>query len=128
MSKSEDKKTNVLNNLGKTIVDLTNKYDVEKKISAQDKYKLYKQVANNQGKKEFRDIERKYNKKSSIAQRTVPFKPVSVDKVPLDFSGYENLRKINFEKNNTLKNIEQDRNKTDPDFYKGLGTFFLKKF
>ena len=89
---------------------------------------MYKQFANNQEKKEFRDIERKYNKKSSIAQRTVPFKPVSVDKVPLDFSGYENLRKINFEKNNTLKNIEQDRNKTDPDFYKGLGTFFLKKF
>tara|TARA_R100001126_G_scaffold99456_2_gene75129 strand:+ start:92 stop:478 length:387 start_codon:yes stop_codon:yes gene_type:complete len=128
MSKSEDKKTNVLNNLGKTIVDLTNKYDVEKKISAQDKYKFYKQVANNQQKKEFRDIERKYNKKSSIAQRTVPFKPVSVDKVPLDFTGYENLRKINFEKNNTLKKIEQDRNKADPDFYKGLGTFFLKKF
>ena len=36
--------------------------------------------------------------------------------------------KINFEKNNTLKKIEQDRNKADPDFYKGLGTFFLKKF
>ena len=93
MSKSDQNKTNVLNNFGKKIVDLTNKYDVEKKISAQDKYKLYKQVANNQGKKEFRDIERKYKKKSSIAQRTVPSETVSVGKLPLNLFDY------NFQKN-----------------------------
>ena len=36
--------------------------DMLKKFTAQEKYKLYKQVANNQEKKEFRDIERKYKK------------------------------------------------------------------
>ena len=132
MSKSKENKTNVLNNLGKTIVDLTNKYDVESKnfkknFSAQDKYRMYKQVANNQEKKEFRDIERKYKKKSSIAQRTVPSEEFSVGKVPLNLFDY-NFQKNFYKPDDTLKRIEKDRNKTDPDFYKGIGTFFQKKF
>ena len=132
MSKSKENKTNVLNNLGKTIVDLTNKYDVESKnfkknFSAQDKYRMYKQVANNQEKKEFRDIERKYKKKSSIDQRTVSSEPVSVGSIPLNLFDY-NFAKNFPEKKNTLKNLEQERNKKDPDFFKGLGTFFQKKF
>ena len=132
MSKSKENKTNVLNNLGKTIVDLTNKYDVESKnfkknFSAQDKYRMYKQVANNQEKKEFRDIERKYKKKSSIAQRTVPSETVSVGKLPLNLFDY-NFQKNFYKPDDTLKRIEKDRNKLDPDFYKGLGTFFQKKF
>ena len=132
MSKSKENKTNVLNNLGKTIVDLTNKYDVESKnfkknFSAQDKYRMYKQVANNQEKKEFRDIERKYKKKSSIAQRTVPSEEFSVGKVPLNLFDY-NFQKNFYKPDDTLKRIEKDRNKLDPDFYKGLGTFFQKKF
>ena len=36
-----------------------------KKFTAQEKYEMLKKVANNQEKKEFRDIERKYKKKSS---------------------------------------------------------------
>ena len=132
MSKSKENKTNVLNNLGKTIVDLTNKYDVESKnfkknFSAQDKYRMNKQVANNQEKKEFRDIERKYKKKSSIAQRTVPSEPVSDTRLPLNFFDY-NFQKNFYKPDDTLKRIEKDRNKLDPDFYKGLGTFFQKKF
>ena len=64
MSKSDQNKTNVLNNFGKKIVDLTNKYDVEKKnFSAQDKYRMYKQVANNQEKKNL-EILRENIKKS----------------------------------------------------------------
>ena len=47
--------------------------ELKKKFTAQEYYKLLKSVANNQEKKEFRDIERKYKKKSSIDQRTVPF-------------------------------------------------------
>ena len=132
MSKSKENKTNVLNNLGKTIVDLTNKYDVESKnfkknFSAQDKYRMYKQVANNQEKKEFRDIERKYKKKSSIAQRTVPSEPVSDTRLPLNFFDY-NFQKNFYKPDDTLKRIEKDRNKKDPDFFKGLGTFFQKKY
>ena len=101
--------------------------DMKKKFSAQEKYRLYKQVANNQEKKEFRDIERKYKKKSSIAQRTVPSEPVSDTRLPLNFFDY-NFQKNFYKPNDTLKRIEKDRNKKDPDFFKGLGTFFQKKY
>ena len=101
--------------------------DMKKKFSAQDKYRMYKQVANNQEKKEFRDIERKYKKKSSIAQRTVPSEPVSDTRLPLNFFDY-NFQKNFYKPDDTLKRIEKDRNKKDPDFFKGLGTFFQKKY
>ena len=62
--------------------------EMKKKFTAQDNYRLLKSVANNQEKKEFRDIERKYKKKSSIAQRTVPSETVSVGKLPLNLFDY----------------------------------------
>ena len=101
--------------------------DMKKKFSAQEKYRMYKQFANNQEKKEFRDIERKYKKKSSIAQRTVPSEPVSDTRLPLNFFDY-NFQKNFYKPDDTLKRIEKDRNKKDPDFFKGLGTFFQKKY
>ena len=101
--------------------------EMKKKFTAQDNYKLLKSVANNQEKKEFRDIERKYKKKSSIAQRTVPSEEFSVGKVPLNLFDY-NFQKNFYKPDDTLERIEKDRNKLDPDFYKGLGTFFQKKF
>ena len=69
-----------MNNFEKRIVDLSAKYDDETpfkkpKLSETDKYKLYKSVANQQEKKEFRDIERKYNSK--------PVAPVAIDIAPL---------------------------------------------
>ena len=69
-----------MNNFEKRIVDLSAKYDDETpfkkpKLTATDKYKLYKSVANQQEKKEFRDIERKYNSK--------PVTPVVIDIAPL---------------------------------------------
>ena len=142
MSKSKDQKTKPL--LQK-LTEGMNKYEgtnyiydgsdntinteaeMKKKFTAQDNYKLLKSVANNQEKKEFRDIERKYKKKSSIAQRTVPSEEFSVGKVPLNLFDY-NFQKNFYKPDDTLKRIEKDRNKLDPDFYKGLGTFFLKKF
>ena len=142
MSKSKDQKTKPL--LQK-LTEGMNKYEgtnyiydgsdntinteaeMKKKFTAQDNYRLLKSVANNQEKKEFRDIERKYKKKSSIAQRTVPSEEFSVGKVPLNLFDY-NFQKNFYKPDDTLKRIEKDRNKLDPDFYKGLGTFFLKKF
>ena len=66
--------------------------ELKKKFTAQDNYKLLKSVANNQEKKQFRDIERKYKKNSSIDQRTKPFskKPdtgaaVKIDITPFPF-------------------------------------------
>ena len=142
MSKSKDQKTKPL--LQK-LTEGMNKYEgtnyiydgsdntinteaeMKKKFTAQDNYRLLKSVANNQEKKEFRDIERKYKKKSSIAQRTVPSEEFSVGKVPLNLFDY-NFQKNFYKPDDTLKRIEKDRNKTDPDFYKGIGTFFQKKF
>ena len=142
MSKSKDQKTKPL--LQK-LTEGMNKYEgtnyiydgsdntinteaeMKKKFTAQDNYKLLKSVANNQEKKEFRDIERKYKKKSSVAQRTVPSETVSVGKLPLNLFDY-NFQKNFYKPDDTLKRIEKDRNKTDPDFYKGIGTFFQKKF
>ena len=78
-------------NFNKTFAEASNKYDdtnyiynpadngiytekeLKKKFSATDTYNLLKSVANQQEKKEFRDIERKYKKKKPIAQRTAPF-------------------------------------------------------
>ena len=142
MSKSKDQKTKPL--LQK-LTEGMNKYEgtnyiydgsdntinteaeMKKKFTAQDNYKLLKSVANNQEKKEFRDIERKYKKKSSIAQRTVPSEEFSVGKVPLNLFDY-NFQKNFYKPDDTLKRIEKDRNKKDPDFFKGLGTFFQKKY
>ena len=86
-------------NFNQTIIDAVNKYDDQptieqevinyspvkvQKLSATDNYKLLKKVANQQEKKEFRDIERKYKKKKPIAQRTEPFIKVSNTRTPLN--------------------------------------------
>jgi|TARA_R100001079_G_C4407950_1_gene134298 hypothetical protein len=95
-------------NFNKTFAEASNKYDdtnyiynaadngiyteqeLKKKFSAQDNYKLLKSVANQQEKKEFRDIERKYKKIKPIAQRRVPLvkkddtsAPLKIDITPL---------------------------------------------
>jgi|TARA_R100000664_G_scaffold33331_1_gene50196 hypothetical protein len=103
--------------------------DMLKKFTAQEKYKLYKQVANNQEKKEFRDIERKHKKKSSIEARREPFKRDSNTGLPLDVHEFPNFLKPKktVKEDDTLKKILEDRNKTDPDLFKGLGTFLTKK-
>ena len=102
--------------------------ELKKKFTATDTYNLLKSVANQQEKKEFRDIERKYKKKKPIAQRTEPFKTKRDTQVPLKFdtTPTPNFYKIKSEKDNTLEKLEQDRNKRDPDFYKGIGIFFPK--
>ena len=66
--------------------------NLKKKFTATDTYNLLKSVANQQEKKEFRDIERKYKKKKPIAQRTEPFSnkddtgaAVKIDIAPFPF-------------------------------------------
>ena len=41
---------------------------------------------------------------------------------------YYNFQKNFYKPDDTLKRIEKDRNKLDPDFYKVLGTSLQKKF
>tara|TARA_R100001594_G_scaffold49624_1_gene82600 strand:- start:2167 stop:2598 length:432 start_codon:yes stop_codon:yes gene_type:complete len=101
--------------------DLRKKYENE--MNDTQKYKLYKSTANNQEKKEFRDIERKYKKKSSIDQRTAPFIKKSDTSIPINLDFPKFISKPE-KKDNTLKNIEKERAALDKDFFKGLGTFF----
>jgi len=100
--------------------------DMLKKFTAQEKYKLYKQVANNQEKKEFRDIERKYKKKSSIEPRTESLNVKSDTTLPLEIPNFIKLKEA-APVDDTLNKILEDRNKPDPDYFKGLGTFLPKK-
>ena len=101
--------------------DLRKKYENE--MNATQKYKLYKSVANNQEKKEFRDIERKNKKKSSIDQRTAPFIKKSDTSIPMNLDFPKFISKPE-KKDNTLENIERERTALDKDFFRGLGTFF----
>jgi len=104
--------------------------ELKKKFTAQDNYKLLKSVANNQEKKQFRDIERKYKKKTPIEPRRVPSKDKSDTTPPLDFGKFPSFLKVQTPElpDDTLKKIVDERNKPDPDFYKGLGIFLPKKF
>ena len=144
MSKSKKANTKPFN-FNKEFVKVSNEYDdtnyvydhvynsinteaeMKKKFSAQEKYKMYKATANQQEKKEFRDIERKYKKKTPIEPRRESSNTISDTTLPLNISDFK------FEKNSaadddTLKKIIEDRNKPDPDFFRGLGTFFIKRY
>ena len=110
MTKSKDQKTKKPRTWNEAIVEASNTYDgtnyvydgaddtimteseMLKKFTAQEKYEMLKKVANNQEKKEFREIERKYKKKKPIAQRTAPFSnkddtggAVKIDIAPFPF-------------------------------------------
>ena len=151
MTKSKDQKTKKPRTWNEAIVEASNTYDgtnyvydgaddtimteseMLKKFTAQEKYEMLKKVSNNQEKKEFRDIERKYKKKSSIETRTEQSKtPRGTDAAPLNidfkFPKIEKEILTLLDDNKTLERLEADRKKVDPDFYKGLGTFFVKKF
>ena len=97
-----------------------------KKFTAQEKYELLKKVANNQEKKEFRDIERKYKKKSSIEPRTESLNVKSDTTLPLEIPNFIKVKEA-APVDDTLNKILEDRNKPDPDYFKGLGTFLPKK-
>tara|TARA_R100001086_G_scaffold111957_1_gene57104 strand:+ start:466 stop:918 length:453 start_codon:yes stop_codon:yes gene_type:complete len=150
MNKSNQKKTKSLN---KTLTETMNTYDGNNYIydgsddtinTEQEMIKKYskpkvqtweimKETADKKELRELRKIEKKMNykmkpiKKSSIDQRRESSKQVSDTYIPLDISIPKVITK-EAALDNTLKRIEEDRNKVDPDFFRGLGTFFVKKF
>tara|TARA_R100000697_G_scaffold63205_3_gene76111 strand:- start:317 stop:769 length:453 start_codon:yes stop_codon:yes gene_type:complete len=150
MNKSNQKKTKSLN---KTLTETMNTYDGSNYIydgsddtinTEQEMIKKYskpkvqtweimKETADKKELRELRKIEKKMNykmkpiKKSSIDQRRESSKQVSDTYIPLDISIPKVITK-EAALDNTLKRIEEDRNKVDPDFFRGLGTFFVKKF
>ena len=150
MNKSNQKKTKSLN---KTLAETMNTYDGSNYIydgsddtinTEQEMIKKYskpkvqtweimKETADKKELRELRKIEKKMNykmkpiKKSSIDQRRESSKQVSDTYIPLDISIPKVITK-EAALDDTLKRIEEDRNKVDPDFFRGLGTFFVKKF
>lgn len=92
-----------------------------------------KQTADKKELRELRKIEKKMEykmkpfKKSSIDERRESSKGVSDTYIPLDISIPKAVAE-DAAPDDTLKRIEADRNKVDPDFFRGLGTFFVKKF
>jgi hypothetical protein len=131
MSKSKDQKTKKPRTWNEAIVEASNTYDgtnyiydgaddtimteseMLKKFTAQEKYEMLKKVANNQEKKEFRDIEKKYKKKPDTT-------------LPLEIPNFIKVKEA-APVDDTLNKILKDRNKPDPDYFKGLGTFLPKK-
>ena len=144
MSKSKDQKTKKPRTWNEAIVEASNTYDgtnyiydgaddtimteseMLKKFTAQEKYEMLKKVANNQEKKEFREIERKYKKKSSIETRRDSLNVKSDTTLPLEIPNFIKLKEA-APVDDTLNKILNDRNKPDPDYFKGLGTFLPKK-
>ena len=144
MNKSKDQKTKKPRTWNEAIVAASNTYDgtnyiydgaddtimteseMLKKFTAQEKYEMLKKVANNQEKKEFREIERKYKKKSSIEPRTESLNVKSDTTLPLEIPNFIKLKEA-APVDDTLNKILEDRNKPDPDYFKGLGTFLPKK-
>jgi hypothetical protein len=151
--KNKTKKTNPLDNIIKNVEKYNDLYDntrddvivdgneiklesqLRKEIEQRRKvpnWQLMKEVAQDKARKgntkELNDllkIERKMRKKTNTAQRTVPKKADPAPTIPLDLIDF-NKFKIKPESNDTLKRLEEDRNKPDPDVYKGLGIFFPK--
>lgn len=78
----------------------------------------------NQFKYEEKIKEKKLTKqkiKKSVPTPKVPFKlDIKMDPILLNLD-------IPSKDNNILNKLEQDREKTDPDFFRGLGTFLHKK-
>ena len=149
MNKSNQKKTKSLN---KTLTETMNTYDGSNYIydgsddtinTEQEMIKKYskpkvqtweimKETADKKELRELRKIEKKMNykmkpiKKSSIDQRRESSKQVSDTYIPLDISIPKVIPK-EAALDDTLKRIEEDRNKVDPDFFRGIGTFLTKK-
>ena len=128
-NKLEKKNTNVLDGLDKKIKDLNELYDegpiVHDPVSntfmseGQLKKKIEKEVKN----KPFIKI------KKPIAQRRERFKTQRNTQVPLKIDISPIVKqKQQLQENNILKKIIKEQETTDPDLYKGLGTFFAKKF
>ena len=151
MNKSKQNKTNPLDNVVKNVEKYSDMYDNvivdgnEIKLESQlrkeieqrkiPSWQVMKQVAQDKARKgdtrELNDllkIERKMRKKTNTAQRTAPKQQPSDTGLPLNFDGFTEFSKIQSKPDTTLKRIEAERNKTDPDFFKGLGIFFTKNF
>mgnify|MGYP007073385751 FL=1 len=117
--------------------DMIKKYTPKPKVQTWD---LMKQTAREEAKKgnykdlrELRKIEKKMNyvskpfKKKPIDQRRESSEVKSDTTLPLEIPNFLKLKEA-APVDNTLNKILEDRNKPDPDYFKGLGTFLPTNF
>ena len=154
MNKSDKNKTDKFNKIGKRIEEYTDLYDnvivdgneiklesqLRKEIKEKERRKvsnwqLMKEVAQDKARKgntkelnDLLNIERKMRKKTYTAKRTAPKEVKPTPTIPLDLIDFNEFSKIKSKPDDTLKRLEEDRNKPDPDIAKGLGIFFPQKF
>tara|TARA_R100001079_G_scaffold62681_1_gene32421 strand:- start:5 stop:478 length:474 start_codon:yes stop_codon:yes gene_type:complete len=156
MNKLKNQKINPLDKVADEIQKLTEKYDegqmiydpMSKEFMTEGQFKsrydntprANKQlqqhlISNSTQMKKQREyfkkakIEEKNKIKKPIAQRTEPFKTKRDTQVPLKFdtTPTPNFYKIKNENDNTLKKLVDASNKPDPDYFRGIGTFLVKK-
>ena len=117
--------------------DMIKKYTPKPKVQTWD---LMKQTAREEAKKgnykdlrELRKIEKKMNyefkpfKKKPIDQRRESSEVKSDTTLPLEIPNFLKLKEA-APVDNTLNKILEDRNKPDPDLFRGLGTFLPTNF
>ena len=96
-------------------------------------WEIMKETADKKELRELRKIEKKMNyeskpfKKKPIETRTESSKGKSDTTPAPDIPNFLKFREA-APVDNTLNKILEDRNKPDPDLFKGLGTFLTKKF
>ena len=118
----------------KRIVDTLNKYedaDIPEQVIKYSPKKVPNHIKDKMIEKHLtRNKNHSYlglDKQKPTAIRRTPKKPVAISRTPLNIDYKLDLPQDKPEQN-ILKKIEDDRNKTDPDFFKGLGMFLPKKF
>ena len=118
----------------KRIVDTLNKYedaDIPEQVIKYSPKKIPNHIKDKMIEKHLtRNKNHSYlglDKQKPTAIRRTPKKPVAISRTPLNIDYKLDLPQDKPEQN-ILKKIEDDRNKTDPDFFKGLGMFLPKKF
>ena len=106
------------------VIDILNKYEDGSNISKVKSKRIYDHLTRNKSKKAVKAVQKK-----PIAQRRDSMKAISTTSVPmnLDFNLKISKQPATDAAENILEKIDNDRNKIDPDTFKGLGAFLPRK-
>ena len=106
------------------VIDILNKYEDGSNISKIKSKRIYDHLTRNKNKKAVKAVQKK-----PIAQRRDSMKAKLIPSVPmnLDLNLKISKQPAADAAENILEKIDNDRNKIDPDTFKGLGAFLPRK-
>ena len=106
------------------VIDILNKYEDGSNISKIKSKRIYDHLTRNKNKKAVKAAQKK-----PIAQRRDSMKTISTTSVlmNLDLNLKISKQAAADAAENILKKIDNERNKIDPDTFKGLGAFLPRK-